>query len=196
MKRFGSYSLAYATLQSDSNGKQLLEYFDTHDGFIAFAATNLLGSRKIALGEPICSAKNVKALLRAFILTYPKTVFVQVGETVAHHLEDLGFSVNRFGIETFLDLDSYTLSGRSHEDIRTMLNCATKHGVVISEQPSSEVSIRDVQRVDREWMESRVVKRRELGFMVRPAIHTEEPFVRKLYAYHDGVTFPHFMVQS
>lgn len=183
VKQYGCHPLAYATLQTNSSGEPILEYFDTSDGYVAFARTSSLGLRIVALGDPVCTAHKVKTLLAEFIRAHPRAAFVQVGETTGRHLEQLGFFVNRFGTETILDLDSFSLRGRCHEDIRTMVNVAERNGVKILGQRDVNVAKCDIERIDSEWIASRRVRTRELRFMVRPAIHSIEPMVRKLYAF-------------
>jgi lysylphosphatidylglycerol synthetase-like protein (DUF2156 family) len=186
VKRHGSQTLAFATLQTDAAGVPVLEYFDTDDGYIAYARSSLLGQRIVVLGEPVCAPEKLREILATFTQLYHRVLFVQVGETVGRILEQLGFFVNRFGTETFLDIEDYSLGGRRREDVRTMLNSAVRNGVTVKEQDEVEVSAADVIRVNREWLSTRRVRTGELSFMVRQALHFREPFVRKLYAFAKG----------
>ncbi len=183
IKLYGSHSLAYATLQTDSCGNPLLEYFDTDDGFLAFSTTHCFGTRQIVLGEPICSHDDMEGMLAAFIKRYPRAVFLQIGEFVGRCLEKLGFLVNRFGTETILDIESFSLKGLRRQDIRTLLNRAHRGCVEVRTLPNVDESPLDVEQVSFEWLQSRVVRSSELRFMVRPVLHTGEPYVRRLYAF-------------
>jgi lysylphosphatidylglycerol synthetase-like protein (DUF2156 family) len=183
VKQFGSHSLAFATLQTDPYGNPLLEYFDTPEGFVAYSTG---GARTVVLGNPICAVEDTAKVLKAFLRAHPKSVFVQVGAIVARQLEQLGLWVNRFGTETILDLKYFSLTGRKFEDIRNSLNRATRSRVTIRTGTDAKPSLREIEHVSSDWMHSRVVKSRELQFMVRPAIHGVEQFVRKLYAFESN----------
>ena len=186
VREHGTHSLAFATLQTDSARVPVLEYFDNEDGYMAYARVSILGDRVVVLGEPVCAPENVRSVLTSFTRSYPNAAFVQVGESVGRILEDLGFFINRFGTETILDLEDFSLRGRRREDLRTMLNSALRNGVTVLERGDVAISSAEVDRVNREWLSTRRVRTGELSFMVRPALHFREPFVRKLYAFVKG----------
>lgn len=183
VRKYGSHTLAFATLQTDSTRVPVLEFFDDEHGYIAFARVSILGNRVVVLGEPVCAPENVRAILTSFTRSHPNAAFVQIGESVGRILEDLGFFINRSGTEIFLDLEDFSLRGRRREDLRTMLNSALRNGVTVLERGDVDISGAEVDRVNQEWLSTRRVRTGELSFMVRPALHFSEPFVRKLYAF-------------
>ncbi len=183
IKQYGSHSLAYATLQADPHGNPLLEYFDKDGGFLAFSTAHCFGSRQIVLGEPICSPEATAGIVAAFVEKYPRAVFLQIGETVGRCLERLGLFVNRFGTETILDIESFSLKGNKREDIRRLLNRANRGGVEIKQWSDADETPSEAEQVNREWLQNRVVRSSELRFMVRPVVHKGEQYVRKLFAF-------------
>jgi len=185
IQQYGSFPLAYSALQ------QGIKSFNTEDGIISYRKGKL-GLKAYVLGDPIANKDRKRQLLEEFVANYRNPVFVQISDDAASMLSEMDWYVNRFGIETFIDLPEYdtNLKGSKFEFIRRQIKAAHDEKITIEElsQQALEnrgVSIKDVKSLSDEWIKTRKVSGNELSFMVRPAVFEDEPDVRKFYAFQD-----------
>ncbi len=172
MKKYGSHCMSFSTLQPG------MRFFDVPGkGFIAYMQK--WGSQ-LVLSDPICHEKDREAVIRRFLDAYPSSGFVQVTEPVARLIhERFGFYATQFGIETVIDLEKWKLSGKKKQILRTSLNQAQKRGIVIRENPAETRH----HQLSKEWMATRKIKNREIGFLIRPMVMDHENDTRKFFAY-------------
>jgi len=170
-RRYGSFTMAYATLQSK------MKYFDTSDGYIAYDTSMGI---TFVLGDPVAFAENHVALLRDFIQQHPRACFCQISRPVAEILAQLGFQVNEFGTDMELDLPTYTFDGPSKSKLRQAGHKIDREGFTIAELSASEVDRSVIDELNSSWRATKTVKR-EARFLVRPFVFEDEPDVRKFY---------------
>jgi phosphatidylglycerol lysyltransferase len=172
MKNYGSHCMSFSTLQPG------MKFFDVPGkGFVAYMQK--WGSQMV-LSDPICHEKDREAVLGAFLEQYPNSGFIQVTEPVARLIhERFGFYATQFGIETVIDLEKWRLSGKKKQILRTSLNQANKKGIVIRENPAETRH----HQLSKEWMATRKIKNREIGFLIRPMVMDHEDDTRKFFAY-------------
>lgn len=108
--------------------------------------------------------------------------FFQVSRRTASALANAGFSITRFGTEVVIDLQSYSLSGTSKQNIRTARNKASKVGIQVFELTREQVDLAQCQEISHRWLDSKTVRGRELAFLARPMVYEDERGVRKFYA--------------
>jgi phosphatidylglycerol lysyltransferase len=134
----------------------------------------------MVLSDPICHENDREAVVRAFLEKYPNSGFIQVTEPVARLMhERFGFYATQFGVETVIDLTKWGLSGKKKQILRTSLNQADKKGIVIRENPAETRH----HQLSKEWMATRKIKNREIGFLIRPMVMDHEDDTRKFFAY-------------
>jgi lysylphosphatidylglycerol synthetase-like protein (DUF2156 family) len=170
--KYGSHCMSFSTLQPG------MKFFDVPGkGFIAYMQK--WGSRMV-LSDPICHEVDRAAVISKFLEKYPGSVFIQISEPVARLMhEQFGFYATQFGIETVLDLEKWSLSGKKKQVLRTSLNQAKKKGVVIRENPDETRH----HQLSKEWMATRKTKNREIAFVIRPMVMDHEENTRKFFAY-------------
>ena len=174
IKQYGSHCMSFSTLQPG------MRFFDVPGkGFIAFMQK--WGSQMV-LSDPVCHENDRELIIGAFLEKFKHTGFVQITEPVARLMhERFGYYATQFGVETIVDLEGWNLSGKKKQILRTSLNQTRKSGIVIRE-------CREENRhhaLSREWMSTRKIKNREIGFLIRPMIMDHEEETRKFFAYHE-----------
>jgi phosphatidylglycerol lysyltransferase len=172
LKRFGRHSMAFSALQP------LMRYFDIEGvGYIAYRKQ--WGS-VVCLGNPICAPEDRETLIRAFCKKYSNPVFIQVTKDVAELIHDVtGFYATQFGKETLIDLNTWTMSGKKKQVIRTAVNHAKKEGVTVKES-YGDLSYRNLSD---SWLKTRKCKGREIVFLIRPMEMDYKEGTRRFFAY-------------
>jgi len=94
LRNYGSWTMAYSTLQSG------LQYFDVEDGFIAYK--RLDKKHLFVLSDPVCPKAAIPEILKRFVTQYPYSCFLQISESTAKYLISSGFYANVMGTETIL----------------------------------------------------------------------------------------------
>lgn len=156
----GDFSLAYSTAVQDD-----LRYFGDANGYIAFGAKM---GRAIALSDPVAAPDERAALIRSFVKEARDPCFVQIGEATARQLSDLGYQVNRMGIDTRLVLSPQTFAGRRNETIRYSERWLLKNGYQIVEDGGDQASHDHIKQLSDRWRAGRIVSHREMRFLNRP----------------------------
>lgn len=172
LKKYGRHSMAFSALQPK------MRYFDIEGvGYIAYRKQ--WGS-VVCLGDPICAVENRGQLIEAYIKKYSSPVFIQVTEAVANLIhEKTGFYATQFGKETLIDLNTWSLSGKKKQVIRTAVNHAEKEGVTIKES-YGDLAYRDLSD---SWLQTRKCKGREIIFLIRPMEMDYKEGTRRFFAY-------------
>ena len=175
LKKYGDHCLSYSLLQ------QGMHYFDVPDiGFIAFGQK---WGKRFVLADPVCDTKDRERLLEEFINLGNDPVFVQISQDIAELIHArFGYYSTQFGVEINVDLEKWDLKGKKKQILRTSINHARKAGVLINEKCSEN----DCRHLTDEWLKTRKVKNREIGFLIRPMNMEYQEGTRKFYAYLDG----------
>lgn len=175
LRKFGNHCLSFSLLQPE------MHYFDVPSmGFIAFRQK--WGSCFV-LADPVCDMKDTETLLRNFLSQGKHTTFVQISQDTAELIhEKFGYYATQFGVEITVDLQKWDLKGKKKQILRTSVSHARKEGVVIEEKCSSE----GCRQLTDEWLKTRKVKKREIGFLIRPMDMEYQEGTRKFFAYLNG----------
>ncbi|MRR14173.1 DUF2156 domain-containing protein [archaeon] len=176
IRKYGDQSMSFSTLQPG------MHYFDVPGlGFMAFR--DKWGYR-LTLCDPVCDVKDREVVLRELINNDKKQIlFVQLSQDTAELLHRrFGLYATQFGSEIIVDLENWSLKGKKKQILRTAVNHARKEGVVIEENCSRE----ECRRLTDEWLNTRKVRNREIGFLIRPMEMDYEEGTRKFFAYLDG----------
>jgi lysylphosphatidylglycerol synthetase-like protein (DUF2156 family) len=178
MRQFGNFSQAFSATWQPG-----LSHFGDHRGFIAY---KMVGRTAMALADPVAPAHDFPALISNFVKEFRDVVFCQASRRVVEILAGLQFMINEMGIETTLDLPSYTFQGHAKEHLRRANNRIVKIGYNIKECLIHEVGHDAARRVSDSWRKTRTMKWRSLHFLLRPIVIGDEPDVRKFYAFDAG----------
>jgi lysylphosphatidylglycerol synthetase-like protein (DUF2156 family) len=184
LKQHGGNAFSYATLQEG------MEYFlDTSRGYIAYATIThpvfAPCSKRIVLGDPVCSLEDASSLVDDFLTFGKKPVFAVIGERVAELLREKGFKVNCIGFEPEIPLQEYNFQGnwKDLDVIKRARNEAKKGGLIVREENISLVDRRSLESISKEWLAGKKLNSREIWIYARPPIFEEEKDVRKFVAY-------------
>ena len=174
IRAYGSHCMSSSLLQPG------MEYFDLPGkGFIGYRSK---WGAKMTLADPVCDEKDRETLIGEFLTQYPNNAFIQISEPVAELMNQaFGYYATQFGIETVVDLENWTLSGKKKQVLRTAVNQSRKKGVVIREG-SDDTNYRGLSE---QWITTRKIKKREIGFLIRPMDMAYQPDTRKFFAYVD-----------
>lgn len=172
LEAFGSSCLSFSIFQAG------MQFFDVWGkGFIAYQ--NQWGT-SFVLSEPVCSPADRPVLIDRFLTAHPNTVFAQVSEGTTRMLHaNHGFYGAQLGIESEIDLNRWTLSGKKKQVLRTAVNQARKQGVTICEGQGDPQE----NGLTRQWLKTRKASSGEIGFLIRPKELDGHAGVRKFYAY-------------
>jgi lysylphosphatidylglycerol synthetase-like protein (DUF2156 family) len=182
LRQHGTFTNGYSVAFQEG-----LEYFGNENGFLAF---KMVGSTALVLADPLVSPANCEKLIREFLQTKPDVCFCQVSPAVATLLAGMGFTVNEMGTESWIELTGYKM-----RNLRRALKRTTETGHVIKECNTEEVGIDNVAAVSERWRKTRTYKSREVCFLNRPIVLSDEVDVRKFFAFDrhgDLVAFSFF----
>ncbi len=182
MRQVGSSTIAYSAVVQPR-----LHYF-THssrgqtqpDGFIAYRRRWGL---TFALGDPVVAEEHLRDILEEFVAANFKPSFCQVSESTAEILDSMGYYVNQMGVDTILDLPSYDFYGKDKEWLRYAANWTARRGYTIDEVGFDEIDVDGIEAISEAWRKTRTIKHKEVRFLNRPIVLTDEPGVRKFYLY-------------
>jgi lysylphosphatidylglycerol synthetase-like protein (DUF2156 family) len=179
LRRYGSFTQAYSVAFQPG-----LQYFGDARGVIAY---RWVGRTAFVLADPLSAPEHSGDLIRRFVTKFNDTCFMQVSRPTAEILLSLGFMINEMGTEARIDLSTHTFSGRKFRTFRLAANRAEAKGYVTRECVAAEVDEADVDGVSARWRRTRTIKSREVRFLNRPIVFTDEPDVRKFYMFdRDG----------
>jgi phosphatidylglycerol lysyltransferase len=181
LQQHGCGSLAFSSLQSG------MQYFMHPDyGYIAYVPLGNEPSSVCVLSDPICCAENLKPLINAFLQERSDPIFLHITRETAKALAQLDFCVNELGVETFIDLKEFTLSGNKRQQLRQARNNANRDNIKIREITSVDDALfKAFKRLGDEWMKSKTISDNEMQFIVRPVVYVDEVDVRRFVAIQD-----------
>ena len=167
-----------------------MEYFFVEGlGYIAFVSFKhwfwARKSRQIVLADPVCAPEKMLDLLTLFLKKYPNPVFVQSSRRFAEILDNEGFQVNQFGIETELPTVNFDLSGKARAKLRQWRNKCQREGVLVTECAINDcANTDDIKALSNRWLAKKGGG--EYSFLVRPLRYQNEKGVRYFWAYQSS----------
>ena len=183
-KQYGDSCMAYSGLQEG------LEYFFVEGiGYISYLPYKHLlfapKGRAIVLANPICAKENYRSLLQQFINAKPSAQFIQISREIAVILDQLGYTVNQFGIETNMAIQRYDLKGKTKSSLRQWRNKCHREKVEIKELDLSQCNdIAEIKSLSKSWLKSKGNK--SLYFLNRPFLYQHETDTRCFVARQHG----------
>jgi len=175
LKQFGSHSQAFSTLQPG------MQYFDLAGiGYIAYMRK---WGGVFVLSDPVCAPENFAAMLERFHTCFPNASYIQVSRSVVEilHLR-FGLYGTQFGRESRICLDTWSLSGKKKQILRTARNQARNSNIEIRESFSDD----HTREISEAWIQTRKCKSQEIRFLIRPMDMEYRENERHFYAYQNG----------
>ena len=178
LQRYGKGSLAYSSLQGG------MCYFMHPDyGYIAYVPLSDSYSSVCVLADPICSDDHLRPLLNEFLKERNDPVFLHVCRATAQVLSELNFCVNELGVETFIDVQLFNLTGGKKQALRAARNNALRDNIKVREIISVDDSLfKAFKKISDEWLKAKVVSDSDMQFIVRPIVYVDEIDVRRFVA--------------
>lgn len=170
-RQHGRASLAYSCATQPD-----LSYHGGPSGFIAYA--DKMGFR-FALGDPVAPPASRASLIEGFVREAGTPCFVQIGQDTAAILSQLGYHVNRMGVETVLPLTSSMFAGTRNQSIRYSERWLVQRGYQLKEATGDADTAEIAAAISAEWRAGRIVKRREMRFLNRPFQPVPGPDMRR-----------------
>lgn len=128
-------------------------------------------------GPPIISDKKLEENLGRITL-------VQISKALAETLFNAGYSVYQIGVETELEIQTYSLSGKRKSSLRQWYNKGRKSGLIVEEKKLSKMNRQEVDRLCQDWLSNRGGT--EFSFLTRPLPESNEEGVRFFWARING----------
>lgn len=178
LRQYGTFTQAYSAAMQPG-----LSSFGDERGFISYKKQ---WGTAMVLADPMAPAEAIDGLLDRFLGDHPKVAFWDISYPLARKLAARGFRVNELGIETKLDLASYSIEGQRTRNIRKAVRHSEQLGIAMQESPLASTNLDEIRRVSRAWMGNRPIRDREVGFLNRPLVLETEPDVRWLFALREG----------
>ncbi|MEI8027230.1 MAG: bifunctional lysylphosphatidylglycerol flippase/synthetase MprF [Pseudomonadota bacterium] len=130
------------------------------------------GRSWIALGDPLGPPEECKELIWRFRelcdLHGAMPAFYQVDPDNLHLYVEAGLSLIKIGEEAIVDLQNFSLEGRSQKGLRNIMNRFLKEGYSFAVVPVEEVPalLPELERISSDWLESKHVKEKRfsMGF--------------------------------
>lgn len=169
LRRHGSHSLAYATLQPG------MRYWGDDTGFTAYRRN--FGQHTF-LGDPICAPASLEAFLSTAVEAFPNALFMQIHQPAAECLRDLGYAITPVGVESEIAPHAFSLQGKRMADLRHYRNKAKAGGVTVREAADAPELRAQLRPVSDAWLPQKSWVLRELEFLARPFVEQVEPGVR------------------
>lgn len=154
----------------DEYGSSSVDYFKTYsdklfffsDNYKAFVAYRPAGGFAIVLEEPVCEQDNTvkKAVLEEFEEFCDgnglKAAYYRVDELSLDFYDYLGKKSLIIGQEGIVDMDVFSLQGKSRASMRNAINSLAKKGYTthVYESPVKDGLLQKLQLVSDEWLKS------------------------------------------
>ncbi|MCK5811009.1 MAG: DUF2156 domain-containing protein [Cocleimonas sp.] len=183
-KQYGDSCLAYSGLQEG------LEYFFIEGiGYISYLRYQhrlfAPKGRVIVLANPICAKENTVFLLKQFLAANPSAQFIQISRKMAILLDQLGYQVNQFGIETEMAIQHYDLKGKAKSSLRQWRNKCRREEVEIEEIDLSQCNeLAEIKSLSQSWLKGKGGN--QLAFLNRPFLYQDEIDSRCFIAKQQG----------
>ena len=159
LKRWGAEPISYFTLLPDKR-----YIFGEENGIGEWCvAYRVIGHRAVALGDPLGDPAYAEEAIASFVSLCRKSdwqpSFYQVGSMYLSLYQKLGLRTLKVGQDAWVDLTTFSLRGKSFQDLRTALNKMGKLGIDVEHYYSANemdnFTITELSAISAEWLQSR-----------------------------------------
>lgn len=173
VQKFGNSSLAYHKLQYDIRpsvyeDKVLISY-------------QKMGEHCFVLGDPVGPTADLKPAMANFMERNPNSTWIQINRRTADILDEYGYYINCFGIETKIELP-FSLEGKDKADIRLLCNAAQRNNIEINEIFDRRLLFDNAQNL----LIGYIRRKQPFSFLARPLEYRDEINTRIFGAYHNN----------
>ena len=140
----------------------------------------LYADKIIVLGNPVGEKTHLSAAIGEFMDQadrYGYTIaFYEVSNKVLASLHEYGYGFFKLGEEAFVDLGTFTLSGKRMKAFRAAKNKFEKAGFVVEliEPPFQIEFMKELKEVSKNWLQGRAEKGFSLGFFDEAYLNTSK----------------------
>lgn len=140
----------------------------------------------VAIGDPIHPAGTLAESLSDAEVNHGITSYFQITTKTAGFLQSMNYHVRQMGIETIIELP-FSIDGSGKADLRHARNRALKARIRVVEISASDYQTlaNEIVRLNKVWLESRSVLRREFRFLARPYQSAFQAGERRFVAFQD-----------
>ncbi|WP_291328333.1 DUF2156 domain-containing protein [Desulfovibrio sp. UCD-KL4C] len=156
-------------------------------GYIAWVNIKNLFSptnHAVILTNPVAPPSLQGLFVDSLQKIFKKMTLIQIDEQLAETLYGFGYKIYQLGIESELDIKSFSLEGRSKASLRRWRNKSLKAGVEIEEQKLSAINKKEINDLCQDWLQHKGGK--ELSFLTRPLPDKDEIDGRFFWARQHG----------
>jgi lysylphosphatidylglycerol synthetase-like protein (DUF2156 family) len=170
IRTYGIHSMAYSAMQPE-----IKIYRDSSfEGFIPYMS---VWGIDYVLSDPITPIEQYEIATLSFLEFSKSSVFCQISYNYAKLLSNLGYKVNGFGIENFIDVQKFKVGWRDKKCLKSYLSKLDKQGHHAFEM---NPKINQINEINDQWISSKQ-QSKELKFMARPFVGINEKDVRSFY---------------
>jgi len=169
----GDFSLAYTTAVQSG-----LQYFGDERGYISYATR--LGNTFV-LGDPVAAPQDRERLIQQFVAQHRHVAFCQISPATAQIVQRCKFYVNEIGVDSIVSLPGYDFRGQEKKWLRTAEAWTSRRGYITREEPAERVGVDQIKSVSQAWRATRINKNKEVRFLNRPLVTSDEPGTRRFY---------------
>jgi lysylphosphatidylglycerol synthetase-like protein (DUF2156 family) len=177
VRRFGSFSMAYSTLQ---DGLQEFHHPD-FEGFIAFKK---VWGKAVVLSNPVTALDDYGKSTDLFVQAHPRLVICQATREYADVLNTKGFYVTGFGVDNILDMDSFEVSHKIRPNLHRFFTRIKNMDFKVLE---AKGDLNVLHEINQDWLRIKQNKL-EFSFLARPFVSNEEQDVRIFILQKDNKT--------
>lgn len=170
LRAHGAQSISYSVMQDGLSSFELSGH-----GILFYTKTM---GHTLVLGNPLCSEDSYDAMLGAFLHEHKRVLFAQIDGTFVDAVRRAGLCVTPVGADSWIDLDSFKLTGKSKQDLRRYQNVSRNSNLQITEVGDTEAHRFELTQISRRWIETKSVSERELSFLIRPFASEAERDIR------------------
>ncbi|HEX5103813.1 MAG TPA: phosphatidylglycerol lysyltransferase domain-containing protein [Pirellulaceae bacterium] len=178
VRAHGDFSLAYTTAVQSG-----LSYFGDNRGYLAHDSR--LG-HTFVLADPVAAPPDRERLVRQFAAMHRRLAFCQISRATAQIVQELGFYVNEMGVDSIVPLAGYDFRGREKKWLRTAESWTSRRGYTTREDRAQHVGLAQINAVSLAWRATRTVKFKEVRFLNRPLVASDEPGTRRFFFFGPG----------
>lgn len=173
VQKFGNSSLAYHKLQFDIRpsvfeDRVLISY-------------RRMGDHCYILGDPVGPTEALRPAIGNFLSRNPDSTWIQINQRTADVLDEYGYYINCFGVETKIDLP-FSLTGKQKADVRLLCNAAKRNRVTIQEIYDRRLLFSHNQKLRIGYSR----RKRPFSFLARPLEYRDEINTRIFGAYRNN----------
>ena len=174
LKRYGSFPIAYSAVYDN-----LLTAFESPEGFISYVDN---GNERIVLGDPFCASGDLAAIVKKFLADTKRKklspIILQCSHDTAMAFVKHGYNANHMGVETNIDLTTFTLAGKKRARVRHWVTGAQNAGAnVVELSMQSEETLALIGSISDKWIKGKA-NTHELNLLTRPLVLDYEPDTR------------------